>query len=67
MRKDQFFQGYFYILNFRMESYQTRVRIHQKIYTFLMSKEAIDDVMLKGMDSSVIKQITSGEHNSTTT
>ena len=50
-----------------MESYQTRVRIHQKIYTCLMSKEAIDDVMSKGMKSSVIEQITSGEHDSTMT
>ena len=32
-----------------------------------MSKEAIDDVMSKGMDSSVIEQITSGEHDNTTT
>ena len=30
-----------------------------------MSKEAIDDVMSKGIDSCVIEQITSGEHDST--
>ena len=31
-----------------------------------MSKEAIDNVMSKGIDSCVIEQITSGEHDSTT-
>ena len=54
-------------IDFRMESYQTKIRINQHIYMCLMSKEAIDDVVAKGVESSVLEQITSGEHECTTT